>query len=406
MAISDSYALIIGISQYQDERISKLNFTHSDAEEFHRLLLDEGRCGIPSGNVKLLLDDQATLFNIKHAISGWLYQQATDNSTVIIFYAGHGGVEPTRTGQEQDGISKYLLPWDANKDNLFASALSNSSFNQLLGTIRSQRMVIFMDACYSGGVAERGARDLGIVENPYERLAEGQGRLVISAAKPNQLSWEDESIGHGIFTHHLLEALSGKADTDNDGYVSAMEVFKYLEQNVPESARRLAKGDQHPLLCGDLAKDIILTVDKQRIDELRKKEEEEERKHREQLRTKRRRLFELYDEDHLSRKNYEQALRLIEKKDEELTKKELHKKKLAEAVINDGISVETYLASLEAMEGGEKPELTPEPIKPEARNDGNDSKKEPKLKFCIHCGTKVIENKKFCIGCGKQYSHL
>lgn len=62
-----------------------------------------------------------------------------------------------------------------------------------------------MDSCYSGGVSERKARDVKIAEDPYEKMAEGEGRLVIAASQPDQRSFEDEKLSHGIFTHHLFQ---------------------------------------------------------------------------------------------------------------------------------------------------------------------------------------------------------
>ena len=50
-----------------------------------------------------------------------------------------------------------------------------------------------MDACYAAGVSE-GARDIGLVESPHKKLAEGRGRIVIASAQPNQRSWEDPEL--------------------------------------------------------------------------------------------------------------------------------------------------------------------------------------------------------------------
>ena len=74
IAVKSAYALIVGIGQYQDEHFPRLNFTHADAQSFSDLLLNPNRAGFSKENVKLLLDEQATLSNIKKAISGWLFK--------------------------------------------------------------------------------------------------------------------------------------------------------------------------------------------------------------------------------------------------------------------------------------------------------------------------------------------
>src|ERR1041385_4843930 len=99
------YALITGIGTYRDPRIPRLRFTRCDAEALARLLIDPSRAAFPEKNVQTLLDEQATLRNIKSAISGWLFNRAGADSTVIVFFAGHGGQESDKTGAEKDGIA-------------------------------------------------------------------------------------------------------------------------------------------------------------------------------------------------------------------------------------------------------------------------------------------------------------
>jgi uncharacterized caspase-like protein len=400
-----AYALIIGISQYRDQRIPKLKFTHADAQAFYDLLLDPQRIGFPKENVKLLLDDEATLFNLKHAISGWLYQHATPDSTVIFFFAGHGHQEEDKTATEADGMAKYLLPWDVNPDNLFASALSSSEFNLLLRIIKARRLIFFIDACYSGGVTA-GARDVGIVDNPsFDRLVEGEGRLLITAAKPHQRSWEDDSLGHGIFTHHLLEALDGKADMDHDGYVSVLEVFKYLEREVPQSARRLSRSVQEPLLRGEFSNDIMLAMDAERVRVLAAQRAASERQRKEEIQMKRRSLSDLLDRGELPLEVYQEALILIEKSPRDMTTRESKLAKNLEALLKGGISAEVYLDNRGFIHS--KPEhiasgrTLPDPL-PVNTAAQTPKPSERNVKYCIYCGTQIRLQNTFCTGCGNR----
>ncbi|PWB50730.1 MAG: hypothetical protein C3F06_11735 [Candidatus Methanoperedenaceae archaeon] len=260
----NAYALIVGISKYKDPNISELRFTRADAEGIFQLFTDPNIAGIKPDKIKILLDEEATRFNIKNAISSWLFKNTDEESIVIIYFAGHGGVEEDRLGIEKDKLSKYLIPYDAVLEDLFSSAISNRDFNELLLSIKSKKLVIFMDTCYSGGVSEQKSRDVKITEDPYEKLGEGEGRIVIAASQPDQRSFEDSRIGHGVFTYDLLEALSGKADRDNDGYVTVLDAFRYLQEEVPKDAMRLAGGKQEPLMRGDITRDIVLSVNRDR----------------------------------------------------------------------------------------------------------------------------------------------
>ena len=58
---ADSWALLIGINEYQFEK--PLNYAVADAEEMQRLLVE--KLGFPEKNIEILLDDNATLSGIK-----------------------------------------------------------------------------------------------------------------------------------------------------------------------------------------------------------------------------------------------------------------------------------------------------------------------------------------------------
>lgn len=340
----NAYALIVGISKYKDLRIPPLRCTTKDAWAFFEVLINPELMGLKKENIKLLVDDEATYFNIKNAISGWLYRVADEESLVIIFFAGHGGLEEDRTGIEKDNLCKYLLPYDANFENLYASALTNREFNELLISVKSKRLVVFMDSCYSGGVTEKKARDVKLVDDPYEKISSGEGRLVIAASQPNQRSFEDESLGHGIFTYHLLEALKGAADDNdnNDGYSTALEIYDYLSKSVPKSAMHYAGSTQEPILRGDLKSDIVLVVNRKKIEKI-----ELEKIKKKNLK----RLSDLYHEGMLSDEQFELAYRLLESKFEDLDNDEKKALKSLNAMLLNKISVLTFSHDVEIIKG-------------------------------------------------------
>jgi len=45
------------------------------------------------------------------------------DDTVIIFYAGHGGIETDLSNPDGDGFEKYVLPYDAKLDDLSSTAI-------------------------------------------------------------------------------------------------------------------------------------------------------------------------------------------------------------------------------------------------------------------------------------------
>ena len=384
------FAVIIGISQYQDPTISHLKYTDADAESFYNLLLNEDKCGVPSENMKLLLGKDATNFNIKDTISGWLKTRVNEDSTTVIYYAGHGGSESSPI--DQDKTDKYLLPWDTRISNLFASAISCTTFNELLNRVNVKRKVIFMDACYSGGVAKQGSRDLNIIDNPYENLGKGEGTVVIAASQPNQRSWEYDQLGHGIFTYHLLEALNGAADSDKNGEITVWEVIDYLKRKVPDSARNLVHEDQIPYWSGEGSGDIKLTVNMKILEALRLKNDQI-------YQEKRIKLLEYYGQ--LPQEVLDEALNLIKKPENVLTNKEQDISKFIDLLLKKDISIDKYIEFRKLVEPLDNKKIVVEPrnVTTKMETPKNDTSKV-ELKFCINCGSKIHPGNKFCNHCG------
>jgi formylglycine-generating enzyme required for sulfatase activity len=238
-------------------------------------------------------------------------------------------------------------------------------------SIKSKRLIVFMDSCYSGGVSEKKARDVKIVEDPYEKIAEGEGRLVIAASQPDQRSFEDKNLSHGIFTYHLIEALKGKADLDNDGYVTAMEVYKYLSETVTKTARRLAGGAQEPILRGDLKTDFVLTVSRKRIEEI--KDEDIKRRNL-------KRLSDWYHDGKFGPAQYELACRLIESSPEDLRGDDKKVLKSLNDLLSDKISISTFQHDVESIKGLEEPPVVISKVKKRKREEQETRQEEEKKK--------------------------
>ena len=68
-------------------------------------------------------------------------------------------------------------------------------------------------------------------------------------AVSDEKSMESEKLGHGLFTHVLLEGLKGKADMvsgNDDGRVTLAELKRWLSSQVPLEARKMG-GKQTPI---------------------------------------------------------------------------------------------------------------------------------------------------------------
>jgi tetratricopeptide (TPR) repeat protein len=249
------YALIIGINDYADPDIPDLRFAENDAESIYHLLTDEEHSLAKAENVRYLSGAQATTNNIKKVLYEHLIVQATrPEDMAIFFYAGHGdvGKHPVK------GSEYYMIPQDAELKNLFVSGIVKDDLQRLWSAIPAKRKIFISDACNSGGfTGMRGGASYGFEE------ALGEGKIVFSAAKADQKSLELPELGHGIFTHTMLQGLEGEADGgrygNGDGLVSVKELASYLSREVPSKAAKVG-GRQNPQIeILEATGDIILS---------------------------------------------------------------------------------------------------------------------------------------------------
>ena len=126
----------------------------------------------------------------------------------------------------------------------------------IFSRIESDQVVVFLDACYSGAAggrtfASKRTRASRIDDVFLERLTRSKGRVIVTASRANEVSLELPELGHGVFSHYLIQGIRGTADLDRDGIVSLQELYQYLEQEVSRKSRQ-AGGNQHPVMKGEL----------------------------------------------------------------------------------------------------------------------------------------------------------
>jgi len=239
-------------------------YTVSDAEAIYQTLV--GPAGFKKDHVLLLTDRserKPTLRNVKWALGTFLGRSAKKDDTVLIFFAGHGAPEVDTRGLERDGLAKYLIPSDADPDDLYSTALPMDELQTIFARIESERVVAFLDACYSGAAGGRTfaakRTRAGTVDDLFlERLTRSKGRAIVTASRPTEVSIELPDLGHGIFTYYLVQGLKGAADSNRDGIVTLQELYEYLEQQVTTKSRAVG-GNQHPVMKGEMEGAFPLT---------------------------------------------------------------------------------------------------------------------------------------------------
>ncbi|MEK7372626.1 MAG: hypothetical protein AAB265_14350, partial [candidate division NC10 bacterium] len=134
--------------------------------------------------------------------------------------------------------------------------LRGSLLTYFFGRIEAERVLVFLDTCYSGAAggrtfASRRTRAVTLDEAFLDRLTRSKGRAIVTASRPGEVALELPELGHGIFTYYLIEGLKGAADLNRDGIVSLQELYEYLEREVTRKSRAVG-GNQHPVMKGEL----------------------------------------------------------------------------------------------------------------------------------------------------------
>ena len=240
---NNKVALIIGVEQY--DQSPNASFANLDAKYF----FDYARkaFGIKKQNIKILVDEEASLSKTYSAIFKWLPGKIKSNETdLIIFFSGHGLAS-------SDGKAKYILPSDADPDLLSKTALSRSElFNQII-ELNPKSVIMFFDTCYSG--VSRDEETLLASAKPLRIVADVNNEIpdnftIFTASKAEQISSGLKEAKQGIFSYYLMKGLEGKADANKDKDITNGELLAYMDQNVSDKALILGR-QQNPMLLGD-----------------------------------------------------------------------------------------------------------------------------------------------------------
>ena len=137
---AETHAVIIGVTRWEAD-LSKYPRRHRKDEELRDLLI---KLGTPREQISLLLDNEATLANIRQAIEVTL--AATDSkSTLLVYYAGHGW----RVGDDFCFANYDVVLGKKNRrTNWRVSELAEMVHSKFNG-----KLAVFLgDCCHSGGM--------------------------------------------------------------------------------------------------------------------------------------------------------------------------------------------------------------------------------------------------------------
>jgi hypothetical protein len=235
MIFSAGHAVVVGVGS------SDLPNTVDDAKALSDLLRNPECCAYPPGQVQILTEGDAARDNILAALEN-LAKQADGESTVIVYYSGHGYF--VKGGGQKE---YFLLPFGYELDNLASTAISDAQFAAALGKIQCKKMLLLLDCCHAAGLDQTKAPGVGLEKGAIPPQAQavleaGEGRVIVASSRSDEVSFAGKP--YSAFTQALLEGLAGIGAAEQDGYARIADLAMYTAYRVPVRT----KERQHPVL--------------------------------------------------------------------------------------------------------------------------------------------------------------
>lgn len=214
------FAVVVGVGKYDNEKLPNLRLTCKDAQDFANALVKKKGKPFSDVQVKVLCDEEATRADLFEAME-WMAQEASPNDMCVFFFAGHGYRD------ERDRF--YFMPYHGRIDQLY-NCFSANDFKTAADDINS-KLVIFVDACYSGGLFS-GTRSAAATHFVEQLRRTKNGMMLYASSASDTKSNEDPTWGNGAFTKALVEAFNGAARLPDDEGLSTQQLEMYLYKEV------------------------------------------------------------------------------------------------------------------------------------------------------------------------------
>ncbi|MFA1627150.1 hypothetical protein ACDY96_31815 [Rhizobium mongolense] len=184
---------------------------------------------------RFLFNQNATRESILKASAELAFGRSENNpyELFIAYFCGHG---------RSNGNQAWFCPWSAIGEE---AAFDGSAFNELLNVIPAERTLVLLDCCHSAAVLE--------VCNFFQSLPpRARSRLYVASSRPEQLSWEHDSLGRTILAHAFFDiGLSPPPTTASPTTKNFdAQLFPVVSHEVARLARNLKGAPQEAVRGG------------------------------------------------------------------------------------------------------------------------------------------------------------
>lgn len=254
---SKTIAIIISIEKYAPRdkfQIADVLYANNDANSFKEMLI--ASMNVDESNVYMFLDAEALKSSLEYDLKG-LFHSLTEEDRLIFYYVGHGF---------HNGITNYLSTYDMHQSDISNTAVSLRKI--LLDPLRKSKCnnaLIFIDACAQSfedenernQIADINDEELILLSNDFPNYA------IFLSCQPGQSSYSCNNLNNGVWTHHLIKAMSGDVSEvlRNNRYLTDRTLNNYLSRNVASYAKEVLEYSQNPKAILDSShENVILEI--------------------------------------------------------------------------------------------------------------------------------------------------
>lgn len=274
---AESHALLIGVSDYEDENIDDLDGPRYDIKSISHLL--KTKWGYRQSNIVTLVDEKATKRAIITALND-LQNSTSKDDHVFIYFSGHGTSKKDHKNQwpmpyGTGAIIPYDFKMSKNQSNMYEALIVGR--RDLKPAIKKldqggRNVFVVIDACYAGqsvrslGLPKRYVKlpgkgtfdEVGDTSGSFTRVTKKidpypyKNVVYISASGEHETASDISFLRlrqyptydnkpHGAFTDTFLRVMNGslRADYNNDNKITYDEVYRRVRDNMA------SRGFQH-----------------------------------------------------------------------------------------------------------------------------------------------------------------
>jgi hypothetical protein len=211
-------AILIGVSDYSNEKIPNLTACNFDVNLMNSLLKSTKKY-----EEILLIEKDTTSENVKKQLTEFIKKHTADKEKVIeevfFYYSGHGQVY-------NDEFYYILSNFDFDQRN--STSLNNSELDNLLRNLNSKLAIKIIDACQSGISYVKEPGDFKIEKIVNNEKQTFQNCYFMFSSHSDQSSLATDKISH--FTNSFLKAIT----QSKNGEIRYADIINHIKDDFAQ----------------------------------------------------------------------------------------------------------------------------------------------------------------------------